>query len=66
MNDTDKLEQMARLLEEIRDNQKAQLERQAESLALQREQYQIFLKPDEKRRKSKSELKQLRTRARTW
>jgi len=48
INDTDKLEQMARLLEEIRDNQKAQLERQAESLALQREQYQIFLNQHEK------------------
>ena len=52
MNDTDKLEQMARLLEEIRDNQKAQLERQAESLALQREQHQIFRKQHEKTTKN--------------
>ena len=48
MNDTEKLERIARLLEEVRDNQKAQLERQAESLSLQKEQFQIFLKQHEK------------------
>lgn len=48
MNDTDKLDRIARLLEEMRDNQKTQLERQAEALALQKEQYQIFLKQQEK------------------
>jgi hypothetical protein len=34
-------DQWLRLLEEIRDNQRLQLERQAEALALQREQYEI-------------------------
>jgi hypothetical protein len=48
MNDTEKLDQIARLLEEVRDNQKVQMERQAESLALQREQYQVLLKQHEK------------------
>ncbi|MBZ5544573.1 MAG: hypothetical protein LAO07_12975 [Acidobacteriia bacterium] len=48
MNDTEKLERIAQLLEEVRDNQKAQLERQAESLSLQEEQFQIFLKQHEK------------------
>ena len=48
MNDTDKLDRIARMLEEMRDNQKTQLERQAEALALQKEQYQIFLKQQEK------------------
>ena len=48
MNDTDKLERIAWVLEEMRDNQKMQLERQAEALALQKEQYQVFLKQQEK------------------
>jgi uncharacterized protein YaaW (UPF0174 family) len=48
LSDTEKLEQIARLLEEIRDNQKAQLERQAESLSIQKEQFQAFLKQYEK------------------
>jgi hypothetical protein len=48
LNDTDKLERIARLIEEMRDNQKTQLERQAEALALQKEQYQVFLKQQEK------------------
>ena len=48
MNDTDKLERIARVLEEIRNNQQTQLERQAEALALQKEQYQLVLKQQEK------------------
>ena len=48
MNDTESLEKIARLLEEVRDNQKVQIERQAESLAIQKEQYQVFLKQHEK------------------
>lgn len=48
MNDTERLEKIARLLEEVRDNQKVQIDRQAESLALQKEQYQVFLKQHEK------------------
>ena len=48
MSDTEKLEQIAALLEEVRDNQRTQLERQAESLAIQKEQFQVFLKQQEK------------------
>ena len=48
MSDTDKLEQIAALLEEVRDNQRTQLEHQAESLAIQKEQFQVFLKQQEK------------------
>ena len=48
MSDTEKLEQITRLLEEVRDNQRTQLERQAESLAIQKEQFQVFLKQQEK------------------
>lgn len=40
MSEPDKLERIARLLEEIRDGQKIQLERQAETLAIQKEQFQ--------------------------
>ena len=40
MSDAEKLDRIARLLEEIRDGQKAQLERQADTLALQKEQFE--------------------------
>jgi hypothetical protein len=40
MSEADKLERIARLLEEIRDGQKIQLERQAETLGIQKEQFQ--------------------------
>ena len=43
-----KVEQIAALLEEVRDNHRTQLERQAESLAIQKEQFQGFLKQQEK------------------
>jgi len=42
------LKQLVRVLEEIRDNQRAQLERQAESLALQREQFALVQKQAER------------------
>jgi hypothetical protein len=48
LSDTEKLEQITALLEEVRDNQRTQLERQAESLAIQKEQFQGFLKQQEK------------------
>jgi len=48
LSDSEKLEQIARFLEEVRDNQRTQLERQAESLAIQKEQFQVFLKQQEK------------------
>ena len=40
MSETETLERIARLLEEIRDGQRIQLERQTETLALQKEQFQ--------------------------
>ena len=48
MSETEKLERIARLLEEIRDGQKIQLERQAETLALQQEQFQRTQKLQER------------------
>jgi hypothetical protein len=40
MSETETLERIARLLEDIRDGQRIQLERQTETLALQKEQFQ--------------------------
>jgi hypothetical protein len=40
VSDAEKLDRIARLLEEIRDGQKTQLERQADALALQKEQFE--------------------------
>jgi len=48
VNETGQLERIARLLEEVRDNQRAQLERQLESLSIQKAQQQAFL--DQKER----------------
>ena len=48
MSETEKLERIARLLEEIRDGQKLQLERQADTLALQKEQFQRTQKLQER------------------
>ena len=43
MSEAEQLERIARLLEEVRDNQRAQLERQLESLSIQKAQQQAFL-----------------------
>ena len=48
MNNSEELGRAIRLLEEIRDNQRAHLERQAEVLALQKEQFQLFRTQHEK------------------
>jgi hypothetical protein len=45
---SDSFERMTRVLEEMRDNQRLQLERQAEALTLQKEQFQLFLKQHER------------------
>ena len=47
MNDND-IRQLSRVLEEIRDNQKHQLERQQEALAIQREQFAIVQRQAER------------------
>jgi len=41
MDDDSTLRNVAALLEEIRDNQKIQLERQAEAMALQKQQFEL-------------------------
>jgi hypothetical protein len=39
MSEAEQLERLARLLEEVRDDQRAPIERQEESLAIQKAQY---------------------------
>jgi uncharacterized membrane protein (DUF106 family) len=48
-----------RLLAEIRDNQKLQIERQLEALALQREQFAIFQRQVERNEKLQDRAEQL-------
>jgi hypothetical protein len=43
MSETDQLERIARLLEEVRNDQRTQIERQLESLAIQKAQYEWLL-----------------------
>jgi hypothetical protein len=48
VSEAEQLDRIARLLEEVRDNQRAQLERQLESLSIQKAQHQLFLDQQEK------------------
>jgi cell fate (sporulation/competence/biofilm development) regulator YlbF (YheA/YmcA/DUF963 family) len=43
MSEADQLERIARLLEEVRNDQRTQIERQLESLAIQKAQYETFV-----------------------
>ena len=63
MSDADQLDRIARLLEEIRDNQRAQLDRQAESLAIQAAQHQAFLAQQEKTAKIQQRAEALQDRS---
>jgi uncharacterized membrane protein (DUF106 family) len=53
----------ARLLEEIRDNQKLQLERQAEALAIQKEQFEIFKTQMEQTRRIQDRAEKLQDKS---
>jgi hypothetical protein len=48
MSDEERLREIAKLLEELRDNQKTQLERQGEALAIQKKQFELFLQQHDK------------------
>ena len=48
MSDADALQRIARLLEEVRDNQRVQIERQAEALGMQKEQLDLVLQQHQK------------------
>ena len=65
MSDADQLDRIARLLEEVRDNQRAQIERQAESLAIQSAQHQAFLAQHEKTAKIQQRAEALQDRSAT-
>ncbi len=43
MSDDERFEKITRLLEDLRDNQRTQLERQAEALDIQKKQFELFL-----------------------
>lgn len=63
MSDADQLDRIARLLEEIRDNQRAQLDRQGESLAIQTAQHRAFLAQHEKTAKIQQRAEALQDRS---
>jgi uncharacterized membrane protein (DUF106 family) len=63
MNDQDISQRMVRILEEMRDNQKIQLERQAEALAVQRETFALVQRQSERAEKLQDRAEQLQTKS---
>jgi hypothetical protein len=63
MSETEQLDRIARVLEEIRDDQRVQIERQAESLAIQTAQHQAFLTQHEKTGKIQQRAEALQDRS---
>jgi uncharacterized membrane protein (DUF106 family) len=61
MNDHD-VRQLIHLLEEVRDNQRAQLERQAEALALQREQFALVRQQAERAERLQDRAEELQAK----
>ncbi len=61
MNDQDS-QRLLRLLEEIRDNQRTQLERQAESLVLQRERFALIQKQAERAERLQDRAEELQVK----
>lgn len=64
MNDVD-LQRLIRVLEEIRDNQKVQIERQSEALALQREQFELVKKQTERTERIQDRAEQIQAKSAT-
>lgn len=62
MNDNDS-RNVIRLLEEIRSNQQRQMERQAEALAIQREQFDIFRRQAERTERIQEKAEKLQDRS---
>jgi uncharacterized membrane protein (DUF106 family) len=62
MNDNDS-ERMLRVLEEIRDQQKDQLERLTEALAVQREQFAVVQKQAERTERIQTRAEQLQDKS---
>jgi len=61
MNDND-IQQLVSVLEEIRNNQKLQLERQAEALSLQREQFALVQKQYERAERLQDRAEEIQTK----
>ena len=61
MSDSD-IQKLSGVLEEIRDNQKLQLERQLEALAIQREQFAIFQRQAERAERLQDRAEQLQNK----
>ncbi len=62
MNEQD-FHRLARVMEEIRDNQKLQLECQAEALALQREQFALVQKQTERAERLQDRAEQIQAKS---
>lgn len=62
MNDNDS-QKVVRLLEEIRNNQNVQLERQLEALAIQREQFAIFQRQADRAERIQEKAEKLQDRS---
>jgi len=56
-------QQLIRLLEEIRDNQRQQVERQAEALLLQREQFALVQRQQERAERIQDRAEQIQTKS---
>lgn len=63
MDDLRTSDTIARLLEQIRDQQKLQLERQAEALALQREQFAMFQRQVERNEKLQDRAEEIQAKS---
>jgi uncharacterized membrane protein (DUF106 family) len=63
MNDQDVSQRMVRILEEMRDNQKVQLERQAEALALQRDTFALIQKQADRTERIQDRAEQIQARS---
>jgi uncharacterized membrane protein (DUF106 family) len=62
VNDDD-IQKLVRVLEEIRDNQKLQLDRQAEAYALQREQFAVVRKQAERVERIQDRAEQIQAKS---
>jgi uncharacterized membrane protein (DUF106 family) len=62
VNDDD-IRKLIRVLEEIRDNQKLQLERQAEAYALQREQFAVVQKQADRAERIQDRAEQIQAKS---
>jgi uncharacterized membrane protein (DUF106 family) len=63
MNDSEISQRMVRILEEMRDNQKLQLERQSEALAVQRETFALVQRQTERTERIQDRAEQIQAKS---